>query len=74
METTIRINTDMLTNDIMEGIKRMFPHTTVDITIQPSNDTDYILSNPAYAKELEDRIAAYEAKKETITVKADELL
>jgi len=74
METTIRINTDMLTNDIMEGIKRMFPHTTVDITIQPSNDTEYILSNPAYARELESRIAEYESKKETIIIKAGDLL
>lgn len=74
METTIRINTDMLTVDIVEGIKRMFPHKTVDIIIQPSDDTDYILSNPAYAKELEDRIAAYNAKKEIISLKADDLL
>ena len=74
METTIRINTDMLTADIVEGIKRMFPHKTVDIIIQPSDDTDYILSSPAYTKELEDRIAAYNAKKETISIKADDLL
>jgi hypothetical protein len=74
METTIRINTDMLTVDIMEGIKKMFPHKTVDITIQPSDDTDYILSNPAYARELEERIAAYEAKAETITVKPGDLI
>ncbi len=53
----------MLTMEIMEGIKKMFPHKTVEITIQPSDDTDYILSNPAYAKELEDRIADYETNK-----------
>lgn len=74
METTIRINTDMLTMDIVEGIKRMFPHKTVEITIQPSDDTDYILSNPEYAKELQERIMRYEAKKETMVVKPEELL
>lgn len=74
METTIRINTDMLTADIVEGIKKMFPHKTVDIIIQPSDDTDYILSNPAYTKELEDRIAAYESGKETITLKTGDLI
>ena len=74
METTIRINTDMLTMDIMEGIKKMFPHKTIDIIIQPSDETEYILSNHAYAKELEERIAAYETKKETISVKASDLL
>jgi hypothetical protein len=74
METTIRINTDMLTMDIMEGIKKMFPHKEVDITIQPSDDTDYIMSNPAYANELQERITEYETKKEVISIKADELL
>ena len=68
METTIRINTDMLTTDmltieIIDGIKKMFPHKTVDIIIQPSDDTDYILSNPAYSRELQERITEYEAKK-----------
>ena len=74
MEATIRINTDMLTVDIIEGIKKMFPHKTVDITVQHSDDTDYILENPAYAKELEDRIAAYESKKEVIALKAADLI
>ncbi len=74
METTIRINTDLLTMDVVEGIKKMFPHKTVDIIIQPSDDTDYILSNPAYAKELSDRITEYESKREVISIKADELL
>lgn len=74
METTIRINTDMLTVDVMEGIKKMFPHKTVDIIIQPSDDTEYILSNPAFTKELEERIAAYDANKEVVTVKLGDLL
>ena len=60
---TIRINTDMLTADIIEGIKQMFPHKTVEIIIQPADATDYILSNPAYAKELQERIAEYEERK-----------
>ena len=74
METTIRINTDMLTMDIMDGIKKMFPHKTVDIIIQPSDDTDYILSDTAYTKELQDRIADYETGKEVIIVKPGDLL
>ena len=74
METTIRINTDMLTADIVDGIKKMFPHKTVDIIIQSADDTDYIISNPAYAQELLERIAEYQTKKEVIAVKQDELL
>ena len=68
METTIRINTDMLTIELLEGIKKMFPHKTVEITVQPADATDWILSNPVYAKELEKRINEYESKKNTIVV------
>jgi hypothetical protein len=74
MEATIRINTDMLTADIVDGIKKMFPHKTVDIIIQSADDTDYILSNPAFAQELQERITDYQTKKDTIAVKPDELL
>lgn len=74
METTIRINTDLLTADFVDGIKKLFPHKTVDIIIQSADDTEYILSNPAYARELEERIASYSAKKEVISIKADELV
>lgn len=74
METTFRINTDILTADIVEGIKKMFPHKTVDIIIQSADDTDYILSNPAFAQELQERIAEYQTKKQVIAVKPDELL
>ena len=74
METTIRINTDLLNVDIIEGIKKMFPHKMVDIIIQSADDTDYILSNPAFAQELQERIAEYQNKKLVIDVKPDELL
>jgi len=74
METTIRINTDNLTSDIIDAIKKMFPHKTVEITIQPADETDYILNDPNYANELMERIEEYNTKKQTITVKADELI
>jgi len=74
METTIRINTDLLNMDIVESIKKLFPHKTVDIIIQPSDDTEYINSNPAYKVELLSRIDEYESKKQTILLKSDELI
>ncbi len=52
----------------------MFPHKTVDIIIKPADATDYILFNPAYAKELEERIAEYETKQQIISIKPEELL
>jgi hypothetical protein len=74
METTIKINTDSLTPEFIEGIKRLFPHKTVEITIQPADETEYILSNPAFAEALQERIVSYERKKEVIRLNPDELL
>jgi predicted secreted protein len=72
METTIKINTDSITPEFIDGLKKLFPHKTVEFTIQSANKMDYILSNPAFTKVLQDRIAAYEAKNELITVKMSE--
>ncbi len=74
METTIRINTDNLTSEIIESIKAMFPHKTVDIIIQNADETEYILSNPPNAQELKGRIEEYNTNKNTISIKADELI
>jgi hypothetical protein len=74
METTIRINTDLITPEFIEGIKMLFPHKTVEITIQSADETDYILSNPAFTQVLQDRIAEYEAKKQVIALKSADLL
>jgi hypothetical protein len=74
METTIRINTDALTPEFIEGIKKLFPHKTVEISIQVSDTTDYIISNPSYNKVLQERIEKYNSKKEVINLKDSELV
>jgi hypothetical protein len=74
METTIRINTDNLSQEVVDSIKKMFPHKMVDITIQPSDATEYILENENYSKELQERIETYESKKEAITIKMNDLI
>jgi hypothetical protein len=74
METTIKINTDQLTGDILESIKQMFPHKLVEINIQAVDETDFILSNPAYANELKERIENYEKGQKVISLKAAEIL
>ena len=58
METTIRINTDNLSADIIESIREMFPHKIVEITIKQADETEYVLSNPEYAQDLKERIEA----------------
>lgn len=50
METTIIINTDSITPEFIEGIKKFFPHKMVEITIQPADETDNILCNPVFTK------------------------
>ena len=74
METTFKINTDSITPEFIEGIKKLFPHKTIEITIQPADESEYILSNPVFTQELQDRIAEYEEKKQVITLKADDLI
>ncbi len=74
METTIRINTDLLNNDIIEGIQKMFPHKVVDITVHSADETEFILENPAFAQELKERISEYKSKQQGITLKPDELI
>ncbi len=74
METTIRIHTDDLSADIIDSIKRMFPHKNVEITIQPADETEYILSDPEYAQELMERIEEYNTKQRITSIKANELI
>ena len=74
METTIRINTDSITPDFVEGIKKLFPHKTVEINIQCADSTEFILSNPEYANVLQERIEEYETKKKVILLKEDDLV
>ncbi len=74
MEATIRINTDNLSVDIIDGIKKMFPHKLVEITIQHADETEYILSDAEYTHDLMERIEEYNSKQKTISVKADELI
>ena len=75
METIIKINTDSITPEFIEGIKKLFPHKNVEITIHPAaTQLNIFWIIHRYAKELEDRIQTYEKKKEVISLKADELL
>lgn len=89
METTIKINTDLLNADIIEGIKKMFPHKQGEITIQekymeeraetfsPDEEdaTQFIMNRPALAAELQRRIDSIEDKTaKLISVKPEDLL
>ena len=82
MQTTIKINTDLLNADIIEGIKKLFPHRQVQITIQEEyikdnedlvsdqedeeDATQFILNRPKLAAELQRRIDSIENKTATL--------
>lgn len=90
METTIKINTDLLNADIIEGIKKLFPHKNVQISIQEEytedeedhadaedeeDATQFILNRPALAAELLRRIESYENNEaQLIDVKLEDLV
>lgn len=85
METTIKINTDLLNADVIEDIKKLFPHRNVQITVEEDEEgagaedeedaTQFILNRPALAAELLRRIESYEKNKdELITVKVEDLI
>jgi hypothetical protein len=79
METTIRLNTDQLNQDILEGIKKMFPHKEVEITIQEEyaedeDATTFIMNRPELADELRRRIESIESKTaKLVSVKVEDL-
>lgn len=81
METTIKINTNTLSADIIEGIKKMFPNKQVEITIREEHvddeedATQFILNKPALAAELQKRIEGIENKTaKLLSIKAEDLL
>ena len=74
MEATIRINADELDNSFVEHIKKMFPHHELQISVQPMDETDYILSQPAFAAELRERIKSIESGEPLIQVLPNDLL
>ncbi|MEJ7676751.1 MAG: hypothetical protein WKG06_02500 [Segetibacter sp.] len=64
METTIRINTNLLNTNVIEGIKKLFPHKNLQITVEEEyteyeedesgaedeeDATQFILNRPALA-------------------------
>ena len=80
METTIKINTDLLNMDILEGIKKTFPHKEVEITIREEVEykedaTEFIMNRPELHAELQRRIESIENKTaKLISVKLEDLI
>jgi hypothetical protein len=63
METTIIIDTDSINFDFIEGLKKLFPHMTVEITIKSAASTEYNFNDSDKNQELEERTESYQKKK-----------
>ncbi len=76
MEAVIKLNIEELSAEFVNNLKKLFPGKNVEIKVEEEMDTtDYILSNPAYANELSERIRSIEDNTATlITVKPEDLL
>ena len=76
MEALIKLNINDLSTDFINKLKALFPGVDVEIKLnKDSDETAFILSNPAFANELRQRIAEVENNKEPlIIVNESELL
>lgn len=74
MEAVIKLNVDELSTDFVDNLKKLFPGRNVEIKVEEEMDaTEFILSRPAYAHELDERIKEYEATKNVIHVNLEDL-
>ncbi len=74
MEAVIKLNVEELSTEFIDNLKKLFPGKNVEIKVEEEMDaTDFILSNPAYANELNERIREYETSKKVITVNPEDL-
>ena len=73
MSSTININTDDLTPDFIDRIKKLFPHKEVEILIYEQDDTDYLLSSEANKKHLLDAVKRVENKEGLIDMDPNNL-
>ncbi len=73
MSSTININTDDLTPDFIDRIKKLFPHKEVEILIYEQDDTDYLMSTEANKKHLLDAVKRIENKEGLIDMDPNNL-
>ena len=67
MEALFRLNIDDLSADFVDKLRALFPGVDVEIKLNTEKDeTAFVLSNPAFANELRERIAEVESNKEQL--------
>ena len=79
MQAIIEMNVDEMTVEFVDNLKKLFPGKKVKIKVQPevtyADETEYIMSHPELAAELQGRIESIENKTaKLVYVKAEELI
>lgn len=78
MYSLYRLNTDELSNDFVDALKRLFPHKTIEISVcesegAASDETTYLLADPANRLRLLEAIENVANRRDLVTVKLDDL-
>ena len=74
MIATYKLNTNELSQKLIDVIRSSFPNKEIEITIMEEDATEYLKSDPANEKHLTEAIARVEKKEGLITIDPSTLL
>ena len=74
MIATYKLNTNELTEKLLEMIRKSFPNKEIEITVLEEDATEYLRSNPANEKHINEAIRRIEGGEGLITIDPSTLL
>ena len=74
MIATYKLNTNELTEKLLDTIRKSFPDKEIEITILEEDATEYLRSNPGNEKHINDAINRVENGEGLVTVDPSTLL
>jgi hypothetical protein len=73
MITTYRLNTNELTSQLLELIRKSFPNKEIEITVLEQDATEYLKSHPANERHINEAIDRIEKNEGLISVNPSSL-
>ncbi|HLG36430.1 MAG TPA: hypothetical protein VI757_16245 [Bacteroidia bacterium] len=68
MITTYKLNVNELTAQLLEQIRKAFPGKEIEITVLEQDATEYLKSNPANERHINEAVERIEKKEGLISV------
>jgi hypothetical protein len=68
MIATYKLNTNDLSEKLIDIIRRSFPDKEIEISVMEADATEYLMSNPANEKHLNEAISRVERQEGLISV------